>query len=268
MFAGHEANANTMTFIIILLACHPSIQRRLQHDIDRIVGSLSTLSASLPQSWSYEATYPLLSDSMVGAVINESLRLFTVLPFIPKHIPDGPPQSFNVAGRIHNLPLGTLVLINTSALHRHPKYWPQTGAEASSKDNRNPVAAFNPDSWFRTDSSDAEPQQGARRLRRPQEGSFMPFSDGSRGCLGKKFALVELCGVVTRIFSEYTVELALDGIPEEKDDNIEGTRRWREARERAEHQMSAGVEFKMSLRLAGTVPLNFIKRGTGSVVGI
>ena len=37
MFAGHEANANTLTFILILLACHPSIQGRLQHDIDRIV---------------------------------------------------------------------------------------------------------------------------------------------------------------------------------------------------------------------------------------
>jgi len=25
MFAGHEANANTLNFIIVLLACHPGI---------------------------------------------------------------------------------------------------------------------------------------------------------------------------------------------------------------------------------------------------
>ena len=265
MFAGHEANANTMSFIIILLACHPSIQRRLQHDIDRIVG-LSSLSS--PQSWSYEAVYPLLSDSMVGAVINESLRLFTVLPFIPKSIPIGTPQAFNVADRTHILPPGTLVLINTGALHRNPKYWPQAGCEAVSGDNTNPVNAFNPDSWFRSDSGDPEPQQGKRRLRRPQEGSFVPFSDGSRGCLGKKFALVELCTLVTRIFSEYTVELATDGVLEEQVDDTNVMRLWREARERAEHQMSAGIEFKMSLRLAGIVPLKFVKRGEERFVGI
>ncbi|KAL8907499.1 MAG: hypothetical protein Q9207_001366, partial [Kuettlingeria erythrocarpa] len=38
MFAGHEANPNTLTFIIALLACHLAIRQHLQHDIDRIVG--------------------------------------------------------------------------------------------------------------------------------------------------------------------------------------------------------------------------------------
>ena len=257
MFAGHEANANTLTFILILLACHPSIQKHLQHDIDRIVGSSSPSSR---QAWSYERAYPLLSESMVGAVINESLRLFTVLPFIPKIIPNGASQTFKVADHIHSLPPGTLILVNTSALHRHPKYWPQPGRETSSANNANPVAAFDPASWFRTDSSDAGPQQGADRLRRPHEGSFVPFSDGSRGCLGKKFALVELCGVVTRIFSEYTVDLALDGISEEQNDDVQKRRSWEEARKRAEYQLSSRLEFKMSLRLAGSVPLTFAKR--------
>lgn len=258
MFAGHEANANTLTFILILLACHPSIQRRLQHEVDRIVGSSS---ASSPQLWSYETVYPLLSNSMVGAVINESLRLFTVLPYIPKFIPNNAFQVFNMADRTHTLPPGTLIFINTSALHYHPKYWPQTGPGASSEGGPNPVDAFDPDSWFSTGSADAEPQQGTTHLRRPQEGTFVPFSDGSRGCLGKKFALVELVGVVTRIFSEYSVELALDGIPQEQDDDIQGTKCWEKARERVKHQLSADIEFRMSLRLVGTVPLNLVKRG-------
>ena len=265
MFAGHEANANTISFILIVLACHPSIQRRLQHDIDAIVGSPSHCS---PRSWSYEAVFPLLADGMVGAVINESLRLFTVLPFIPKSIPDGTSQAFHVGDRTHNLPPGTLVLINTSALHRHPKYWPQRTREAMSRYKSNPVAAFDPESWFCTRSDEPKPLQGAHRLRRPLEGSFVPFSDGSRGCLGKKFALVELCALVTRIFSQYTVELATDKVLEGHDDNTTETRLWVEARKRAEHQLSVGVEFKMSLRLAGTVPLKFVKRGEETFVGV
>lgn len=51
-------------------------------------------------------------------------------------------------------------------------------------------------------------------LRRPLaivDMNFMPFSGGRpRGRLGQKFALVELCCVVARIFSEFSVQLGLD----------------------------------------------------------
>ena len=258
MFAGHEANANTLTFILLLLACHPSIQRRLQHDIERIFGKISPSS---PGSWSYDAAYPLLSNSMVGTVINESLRLFTVLPYIPKYIPNGASQRFDLADGSHTLSPGTQIFINTSALHYHPKYWPQNGCEGPTEDKADPLTAFDPDWWFRTGSDDATAQREASRLRRPQEGTFVPFSDGSRGYLGKKFALVELCGVVARMFSEYSVELSLDGIPQEQGDDARGTKRWNKARERVKHQLSADVEFKMSLRMVGMLPLSLVKRG-------
>ena len=241
MFAGHEANANTLALILLLLACHPSIQRRLQHDLDRVFGALSPSS---PGSWSYDAAYPLLSNSMVGAVINESLRLFTVLPYIPKYIPNGTPQRFDVADGSHTLPPGTLIFINTSALHYHPKYCPQNGREGPAEDKADPLTAFDPDSWLRTGFDDATPQPEASRLRRPQEGTFVPFSDGSRGCLGKKFALVELCGVVASMFSEHSVELSLDGILQQQGDDTRGTKRWNQARERVKRQLWTDVELK------------------------
>ena len=260
MFAGHEASANTMTSLIILLACHPSIQRRLQDDIDRIIGSPTSSS----QSWSYEVAYPLLSESMLAAVINETLRLFTVLPFIPKKITNESSYTFKTAERTYNFPPGMLILLNPSALHRNPKFWPQPKGQGQAGTNHNPVADFDPDAWFYTDFGDTKSQEGTRRLRRPQEGSYVPFSDGHRGCLGKKFALVELYGVVARIFSEYTVELALDGILEQQNGDGQEANRWKEARKRAEHQLSAGIKFEMSLRPVGTVPLNFVKRGNES----
>ena len=206
---------------------------------------------------------------MVGAVINETLRLFTVLPFFSKKtVPDGLSQAFNVAGRTRKLPSGILILINISALHRNPKVWASTGRETSSADTGNPAAAFDPDLWFRTDSGAGEPRQGTGRLRRSQDGPFVHFSDESRGCLGKEFALVEHCGVVTRVVSEYSVELTLDGVGEEQDGDIRGTRRWKEARERAELQLSAHVEFKMSLRFAGRLLLSSVRGGKESFVGL
>ena len=195
---------------------------------------------------------------MIGAVINESLRLFTVLPFIPKYIPDGTSQAFNVADRTLTLPPGTLVFINTSALHYRPKYWTQTGREALSGDSRIPSRRTPGPALAPVMLSLSRDQPGCSGHKKALS---YPFSDGSRGCLGKNFALVELCCVVTRIFKDYTVELALDGTSEEQYDDIQRTQCLKKARKMVEHQLSADVGFKMSLRLVGTVPLNLVKRG-------
>ncbi len=98
----------------------------------------------------------------------------------------------------------------------------------------------------------------------PRPGSYIPFSDGHRGCLGKRFALVELVAMVTRIFSEHSVELAIDCTA----DASEQDRRtkWEEARQEAEHEMSAGVEFKVSLRMTGDVAVRFVKRRKASAL--
>ncbi len=122
----------------------------------------------------------------------------------------------------------------------------------------NPVASFDPDSWLV--HRDLGSGRASSRLLQPQNGSFIPFSDGSRGCLGRKFALVELCGVITRMFSEYSVELALEETKVPGVNENESQRRWEAAKENAEYQLSARVEFKTSLRLKGTVPLNFVRR--------
>lgn len=256
MFAGHEANANTLTFIIVLLSCHPSIQKHLQHDIDSIVGP----PKSGQQKWSYQDHYSLLATSIVGAVINESLRLFTVLPFIPKQIPERTSLSFCVSGSTLSLAPGTLIFINTSALHRHSGFWPQSQSEPLREKKHNPVSDFNPYIWLCNKSGSSESPQGSNQSRKPDEGTFVPFSGGARGCLGKRFALVELCCLVARIFSEYSVHLSsIDNQATNQASNL-AEEQWESARKRAEDQLYAGVEFNMSLRLVGSVPLTLKKR--------
>ena len=245
MFAGHEASANTITFIILLLACHPRIQRLVQQDIDRIL-KLRPVS-----EWSYSRDYSLLSQSYVGAVINEALRLYTVIPYIYKSV--STPQPIIVDGRTHVIPAETLILMNTNAVHRHPNIWPK-GPKSTAEYAPYPVTDFNPSAWL-----DKESEEGSGFLH-PQMGSFMPFSDGSRGCLGRQFALVELCAIITRLFREHSVELVV------KDQGLETTRLnkralWQEARRRAEMEMSNGIELRMSLRMTKLVPVKFVNRG-------
>ena len=256
MFAGHEANANTLTFAILLLACHPTIQKRLQHDIDVSLDS----SGSSNQAWSYEAMYPLLTENMVGAVINEALRLATVLPFLPKAVSKNTPQSISIGGRNHMIPANTLILINTSATHRHPKFWSQPSHSLPSSSITNPVASFNPQQWLSSRDPKSEESNQSNSFLHPHPGTFVPFSDGTRGCLGRKFALIELYALIARIFSEYSVELVVEGLVPGAN-KVTKKKEWEKVRANAEYQLSDGVKFEMSLRLTGQVPVTFVKRG-------
>jgi cytochrome P450 len=65
---------------------------------------------------------PRLMNGRVGALLNETLRLYTVLPFIPKT--NDAAQVLLVEGTECRLVEGTLSMINTSAVHRNPGYWP------------------------------------------------------------------------------------------------------------------------------------------------
>ncbi|KAI9044661.1 cytochrome P450 [Aspergillus affinis] len=250
MFAGHEANANTLTFIILLLACHPKVQLAMQADLDRILGDTP------PDRWSYDTHHRVLINSLVGAVIHEALRLFPLLPVLPKCVPlhsSGIP--IRVGGESHLLPPGAVAFVNTSATHQHPRYWPR---RAEDRD-------FDPYRWLHADASGeaSEKKKHESRFLTPLAGSFLPFSDGSRGCLGQQFGLAELCAVVAVLFKQYSVRL----LTREEEDGHGNRNRssrqpdtWSMAKERAELAMSEGVEFTMSLRIARDVPLGFDRR--------
>ncbi|EHA18942.1 hypothetical protein ASPNIDRAFT_54126 [Aspergillus niger ATCC 1015] len=260
MFAGHEANANTLTFVILLLACHPTIQTAVQSDLDKI------LENTPPSHWSYDTHYEPLMRSLVGAVIKEALRLFTVLPVLPKYVPpSGPAIPIVVSGQSHPLPPGTVAFVNTSATHRHPHYWPTVNDKSAKSTNQEdptlrpyPTTDFNPYRWLETQPSGSAPDNETR-LRSstgftPAPGTFVPFSEGSRKCLGHKFALVELCAVVALLFHQNSVSLLTD--PADPSDT------WAAARIRADRALSEGVKFNMSLRITQDVPIRFATRKT------
>ncbi|BCR97991.1 cytochrome P450 [Aspergillus luchuensis] len=263
MFAGHEANANTLTFIILLLACHPTIQTALQSDLDAILGNTP------PIHWTYDTHYEPLMHSLVGAVIKEALRLFTVLPVLPKYVsPYGPPIPIVVSGQSHPLPPGTVAFVNTSATHRHPQYWPtvndkskESSTEKELKLRPYPTTDFNPYRWLQTQPSGSSTYSRSGSLCSegftPAPGTFIPFSEGSRKCLGHKFALVELCAVVALLFYQDSVHLLTN--PEDASDT------WEAARIRADRALSEGVKFNMSLRITQDVPIKFETRDTKAI---
>ncbi|KHN83257.1 Cytochrome P450 4V2 [Toxocara canis] len=92
------------------------------------------------------------------ACIKEGLRLFPSVPIIARQLTEDTKIKGNV------LPKGVGVVIIPSMVHRDPKYWPDP-------------EVFNPERFLDNE------------LKHPY--SYIPFSAGSRNCIGQRFAIME-----------------------------------------------------------------------------
>lgn len=122
LLARHETTASTLKFAIYCLACHPKIQQDLQSSLDSLLGDRSS------QHWSYETDFLALLEGYAGAVVAETTRLLTLLPFI-RRCTEEHPRTLVIDGETQTVPPETQIYINTSATHRNPKYWHQASPE-------------------------------------------------------------------------------------------------------------------------------------------
>ena len=79
------------------------------------------------------------------------------------------------------------------AIHSHPRYW---GSDS---------LIWRPSRWIIPSPSD-DPVCDRESLFTPPKGAYLPWSDGARGCPGKKFAQVEFVAAMAALFRDYKVE--------------------------------------------------------------
>ena len=289
MVAGHETAANTFHFSFVYLAMHLSSQRLLQKD-------LKDIFQGKPRSeWDYERDLPKLFGGMAGAVMNEVLRVVPPVVAIPKSVTVDRPQSIVLEGKKCLMPAGTLLNISAVGVHRNPKYWPAGPPSdpahpihpTSNVDND--LEEFKPQRWFidqseskTKSSSDTNFHNGtyeandfmvnstpdtASNLFRPPKGAYIPFSEGYRACLGRRFAQVEILAVLATTFTEYSVELAVDewASDEEVERMSTEERRavWEKAVAKARWLLLTCMGTRLTIQLRkGVVPLRFVKKGS------
>ena len=116
------------------------------------------------------------------------------------------PQEITLRGRTHLIPAHTTIAVCTSGLHYNPSYWGPTPQEFTPQkwDARNPGSGWY-DAVGAPISVDVQP---GTQLRQPVKGAWVPFAEGFRICLGKKFALVEMAGFLAVVFRGTRVEIA------------------------------------------------------------
>ncbi|PVG01189.1 cytochrome P450 [Serendipita vermifera] len=170
LFAGHETSANTMSFVLAFLALYPNVQQRFLQEIKSVVGN-----GGIP-------TYADVPKLVYGAaIIQEALRLIPIVPVIPK-ISAVETQFTTTAaeGAVKNIsvPHGTPLLINVVGLHYNPKLW--------------------------DDPYEFRPE---RFLQAYNKHAWIPFSAGSRSCIGRRFAELELLAAVTLFVSHFNISV-------------------------------------------------------------
>jgi cytochrome P450 len=157
LFAGFETTGFTLTLGVASILSDQAMHKRLQDELTSIWPEVGD-STSTP-SWTELEKLPFLH-----ACILESLRLSCgVLSRLPR-ITDHP-----VVYKDYVIPAGYPISMSQPLIHYNPAIFPEP-------------MTFNPDRWL----------EGTPEDRKKLERYLVPFSGGSRACIGKHLAMAEL----------------------------------------------------------------------------
>jgi cytochrome P450 len=294
ILAGHETVANSIHFAILLLALNFSSQRTLQKDLEK------HFQGRPISDWDYDRDLPALFGGRTGAVMNEELRLIGPVVNVPKSTYGVSDQPLDVNGKKCTLPANTYISLCTSAVHRNPKWWPHGPPRDPKKPAHafsnldNDLEEFKPERWIldgeghnpngKTEgggnklagfSTEAPPDSEdlglntasdtSASLYHPSKGAFIPFSEGFRACIGRRFAQIEILTALAVIFSQYSVELDVGKYATIEEVERMGTEErkqvWQKAADDATRLIDSSTTIITLQMRSGHVPVRFVRKG-------
>ncbi|XP_063905559.1 cytochrome P450 4c3-like [Zophobas morio] len=188
MFEGHDTITTALSFMLMLLANNKDVQERIYSELVEIFG----------ENFNENPTYNELQNlKYLERCIKESLRLYPSVFFMARNLGE---DLKTASGYL--LPKGTQVVMYIYPMHRNPDLYPDPDK-------------FDPDRFLPENCQHRHPY------------AYIPFSAGSRNCIGQKFAILEmkvvLCAILRKFFLEpvdtpQSIVLIIDIILRTKDE--------------------------------------------------
>ena len=169
--SGYETWANALAHAMLLLAMHPEVQEKLFEEINQTFETKTDLENS-------EVVNSMQYLEMVQK------EIFRLLPAVPLIIRNNLEEFEMEPGLV--IPPKQNLVINFFALHRQKHIW---GEDADQ---------FNPDRFL--------PENSTNR----HQFSFLPFSSGSRICIGFKYSNISLKIAMIKLIQSFKFKTSMN----------------------------------------------------------
>ncbi|XP_045451149.1 cytochrome P450 4c3-like [Melitaea cinxia] len=166
--AGNDTTALVIAYAFVLLGIHQDAQ-------DKVMLEQKTIFGNSKQGATKE---DLLKMNYLERVIKETMRLYTVTPIIARNVD----RDTYLPHSDITIPSGVGAVVGAFALHRSQAIWGSTANE------------FDPDRFLPENSIDRHPA------------AFIPFSYGSRNCIGRNFGMIIMKSIISSIVRSYKIE--------------------------------------------------------------
>lgn len=177
VIAGTITTYGALSCITALLRTRPDVQRKIQQEINTVVG---------------DDRVPVFSDRhhmpYTEAAILESLRYLTHIPLLANHC-----ASVDTDFHGYNVDKGTAVFINLWSAHHDEATWGDPWV-------------FRPDRFLDDDGN-------LFRVDHPLRRSVLTFGIGKRSCIGEIIARVRIFLYVTAVLQRFTLEATEKTMP-------------------------------------------------------
>jgi cytochrome P450 len=174
--AGSDTTSTTIAAAFFYLARNPKVMTRLTKELTSTFADVEEIRTG----------QKLSSLPYLRAVMDETLRMASAAPgILPREV---------LAGGIevdeHHIPPGTQVGSSIYCIHRNEEYYPD-------------AFTFRPERWIVDPDAGVTEEDVAKA-----HSAFCAFSLGSRACIGKNLAYVELSITLARIVYQYEIREA------------------------------------------------------------
>ena len=172
---GHDTTATALTFSTMLIAAHPEVQAKVLAELEEVFGAeAETEGDNEEEENNFEITFDHLRRlRYLEQTVKEALRLWPSVQVVGRKLD----EALHLANGV-TIEAGSTCYIAPAFLHQDPSYFPEP-------------ERFNPDRFAEKLSSSY---------------AYVPFMAGPRGCIGQRYALLELKYVLARLLWRYQVK--------------------------------------------------------------